>query len=311
MVLFACVVAGKWRAEAKPSEEEETVKSGEPHCDAGCPCAEAGDECDDECDCCGEDADSEHGDDCCHHGYIHPSDPNDPVTSMCVQINKDLEEWEEKGELTPEKLNEALGRFDEALKMTAKHMEALLGKAYVQGELGQSEAAVETLLKALEVDAKDFRAQQMLSEMGEFQDDGPDLELIVKFMDQKGNPTPKFKAALVEIFNRFAVGEGDNKALTKQAMDKFHDAVNGGPLSSDAMDFLFCGEWELDDKGNITQDGFISFYLNQTFTDPTETINDLKKLGYDAECNPTTSSSTPTSSSATPTASSAAPTASN
>lgn len=257
------------------------------------------------------DSDGEAGDDhCCDAPgcghlrdlHIHESDPNDPVTGICAQINKDLEEWETAGTLTNDKLNSALTRFDEALKQTAKHMDALLGKAYVQGELGQSEAAVETLLKAMAIDEKDLRVHTMLAEFGEFDDglDAPDLEVVEKFMDQKGNPTPKFKSALTEIFNRYAEGEGEKRAITKKGMDKFHHFVNGGPLSEAAMDYLFSGEWDLNSDKNISLTGFISFYLNQTFADPQETVSDLRKLGYDDDLNPvaSTAQSAPTATAA-------------
>lgn len=238
-----------------------------------------------------EDGEFDHDcEDCCGHDeddHIHVSDPNDPVTQLCATINSDLEKWETDGSLNKDKLNSALDRFEAALKLTTNHMEALLGKAYVQGELGHSEEATQTLLQALAVDNKDIRVHTMLSEMGEFVDDALDVELIEKFMDQTGTPTGPFKAALVDIFSRFAVEDGSGKkALTKAAMNKFHDEVNGGPLSSDAINFLFSGDWELNNKGSMTLDGFISFYLNQTVTDPLETISDLRKLGYNEDCTP-------------------------
>jgi hypothetical protein len=249
---------------------------------------------------------------------VHESDPNDPVTALCAQINKDLDSWESSGTMTSEKLNAALDRFDEALKLTSKHMDALLGKAYVQGELGQSEEAVVTLLQAMAIDDKDVRVHTMLGQLGEFDDslldnpDMPDLDIVEKFMNQKGEPTKKFEIALTEIFERYADGEGKFRAITKKGMDRFHHFVNGGPLSESAMDYLFSGEWELNPQGNITLQGFISFYLNQTFADPQETISDLKKLGYDNELNPTsakapTQAAAPTERSAAP--SSSAPTA--
>lgn len=235
-----------------------------------------------------DDGEHEHGSDCDHHEpHIHESDPNDPVTQLCATINADLEKWEDEGSLNKDKLNTALDRFEAALKLTTAHMDALLGKAYVLGELGDTEAATQTLLQALAVDSKDIRVHTMLSDMGDFVDDEVDLELVSKFMDQKGNPSDGFKAALVNIFNRFAVEDGSGQnALTKTSMNKFHDHVNGGPLSDDAVFFLFSGEWELNKKGSITLDGFINFYLNQTFSSPFETISDLRKLGYDEDCNP-------------------------
>lgn len=256
-------------SEKKPKVEEEGEELDDEH-----------DSCD---DCCGHDHDDE--DD--GEPHVHESDPNDPVTQICEKINADLEKWQEEGSLNKAKLNEALDSFEAALKLTSAHMDALLGKAYVQGELGNTEAATQTLLQALAVDSKDIRVHTMLSEMGDFVDDALDLELVEKYMDETGTPTPPFKAALTDIFNRFAAEDGSGeKALTKDSMNKFHDHVNGGPLSADAIGFLFSGEWELNKKGSITLDGFISFYLNQTVSDAHETVSDLRKLGYDEDCQP-------------------------
>ena len=108
---------------------EEVPKKKE--CDEGCPCEDH-----EEIEEFEEGEEHEH-DGCCDHdhldGHMHESDPNDPVTAICAKINKDLETWDENGTLTKDKLNEALDNFDAALKMTSMHMDALLGKAYVQG----------------------------------------------------------------------------------------------------------------------------------------------------------------------------------
>lgn len=245
-------------------------------CDEGCPCGEIG----------SEDDEHDHCEDCCDHepGFMHVSDPTDPVTQICAKINEDLEKWEETGTLNEENLQDALKMFEEALKMTSKHMDALLGKAYVQGELGLTEQATETLLQALSIEPRDIRVQTMLAEVGEFadEDDARDLEVIEKYMTEDGNPTPKFKSALTEIFDRYATGtDPKKKAITKTGMNKFHDFVNGGPLSQEATAYLFSGEWPLNAEGNLTLEGFIEFYLNQTFADPGETISDMRTLGYD------------------------------
>lgn len=297
-------VARNWLFCSKTKEEEEKVEAGESSSapvevnDTKKDCCEHPETCEKEEECeCGEEheEEEEEGESCsCGHshdehepGHIHESDPNDPVTALCEQINSDLELWQTEGTLNKDKLNEALDRFEEALKMTTTHMDALLGKAYVQGELGRTDAATQTLFKALQVDSKDVRVHNMLGEMGDFIDDALDIEMIEKFMDEKGVPTDAFKTALTEIFEKFAVEDGSGgRALTKASMNKFHDTVNGGPLAPASEAYIFSGEWEINKKGSLTLDGFIGFYLDQTVQDHQETISDLRKLGYDEECKP-------------------------
>lgn len=292
-----------------PEEEEEkktSIENGKECCDDNCECDhDCGAECDDCCavegeeECgCGHDHDHAHA----HDFHMHKSDPNDPVTAICEKINEDLEAWETKGELTEDKLQDALKRFEEALKMTSNHMDALLGKAYVQGELGNAEEAAKTLMLAGEVDPRDVRVMTMLQEMGDFGDDDRDMELISRFIavEKEGLPSPLFKKVLTAVFDRFATAPyappaeprvsvldaHSANSLSKEDMNRFFIHTNGTPITTDAIDYLFSGEWVLDAKGNLSLEGFIEFYINQTFADPHETIKDLQKLGYNEHMQP-------------------------
>ncbi|EST09866.1 EF-hand domain pair [Kalmanozyma brasiliensis GHG001] len=119
-------------------------------------------------------------------------------------------------------------------------------------------------------------------------------------LDEEGDLTPKFEAALIRIFARFsssykeahpdvqASGSGSSASiprpeatdvLTEADLDAFSTATNGAALPQESKDeireFL-----DIDKDGNLTLRGFIEMYHLQSDNDPEETWKDLSKLGF-------------------------------
>lgn len=100
-----------------------------------------------------------------------------------------------------------------------------------------------------------------------------------RFFDENGEVTEKFKAALKEIFYKFST---DKKTLSDDDINEYHKYVNGEPITEEGLEFLkSSGAFETDERSYLTLKGFIDFYHFQTFNTLSETIEDLKKFGYD------------------------------
>jgi Ca2+-binding EF-hand superfamily protein len=95
--------------------------------------------------------------------------------------------------------------------------------------------------------------------------------------DTTDDLTEKFKNVLIEIFTRF--DEDKDGSLSDKELDAFTTACNGTILSADEKQDIKT-HFQKDDKGNLTQEGFLEMYHMQTSADPKETWKDLKKLGY-------------------------------
>ncbi|KAI8368003.1 hypothetical protein EDC96DRAFT_564506 [Choanephora cucurbitarum] len=85
---------------------------------------------------------------------------------------------------------------------------------------------------------------------------------------------------LIEIFNRF--DQDKDGALSPKELTNFIVKTNGmqpPPAFLRQMALKFGGN----QKGWLTQQGFLGFYLEQTLDDPSETRNDLGVHGYDPQ----------------------------
>ncbi|CBQ67645.1 conserved hypothetical protein [Sporisorium reilianum SRZ2] len=120
-------------------------------------------------------------------------------------------------------------------------------------------------------------------------------------LDEEGDLTPKFEAALIRVFARFSASyqkrhpdvhasgskptaslpRPDAKdVLTEADLDAFSTVTNGAALPQESKDeireFL-----DTDEEGNLTLRGFIEMYHLQSDNEPEETWKDLGKLGFD------------------------------
>ncbi|SNX81555.1 uncharacterized protein MEPE_00260 [Melanopsichium pennsylvanicum] len=120
-------------------------------------------------------------------------------------------------------------------------------------------------------------------------------------LDDEGDLTPKFEAALNRIFARFSTSYKErhpkvqpsvskpgaslphpdaSDVLTEADLDAFSTVTNGEALPQESKDeireFL-----DTDKDGNLTLRGFIEMYHLQSDNEPEETWKDLGKLGFD------------------------------
>lgn len=171
-------------------------------------------------------------------------------------------------QLTPDTLKDLLTQFESAFTLDQKCVDALLGKAYVQGLLFTPEETRTTLEKALEVAPNDPRVLDMLEALLEQEDedesfyaadasakdlkdrlDNGDMVLlgsddddenigeigggadVSKLIAKDGVMTNRFREVLQEIFDRFSDDEHKKLQLwSDDALDAFHKAVNGTPI---------------------------------------------------------------------------------
>ncbi len=100
--------------------------------------------------------------------------------------------------------------------------------------------------------------------------------------DQTDDFTEKCRQALTEIFQRFDLDK--DGSLNEAELDAYAMVCNEKVLSQEEK-----GEiktyFKLDEKGNLTLEGFLDMYHMQTSADPKETWKDLRKFGYDKKLN--------------------------
>jgi Ca2+-binding EF-hand superfamily protein len=87
---------------------------------------------------------------------------------------------------------------------------------------------------------------------------------------------PDLEKALRDVFDRFDVDK--DGALNKEELDEFAKATNGEVFDKETLADIK-ENFEVNDKGWLTRDGFVDMYHLQTMADPEETWNDLKKHG--------------------------------
>ena len=91
-----------------------------------------------------------------------------------------------------------------------------------------------------------------------------------------GMLTDEFAAVLAEIFRRF--DRDRDGVLNRAELGQFYKATNGKAITNDVVNFFRSNFlWK---RNGLTAEGFVYFYFSQTAEDPSETINDLKQLGY-------------------------------
>lgn len=100
---------------------------------------------------------------------------------------------------------------------------------------------------------------------------------VKTFIDEENDCLTKaFESALEEVFERFSTNK---TSLSNEDLNEFHKAVNDEPIGEAALEFLQ-GSFDVDEKEQITLSGFKEFYMLQTSNVASETLKDLKKLGY-------------------------------
>ncbi|KAN0029399.1 hypothetical protein ACTA71_007526 [Dictyostelium dimigraforme] len=185
--------------------------------------------------------------------------------------------------------------FSKAIEMDSECIDGYLGLAYVKGMQRNYESVAELLEKANKIDPSDERVnimkqtleQEILTQ--DEVDSVPDFEAVmdignpkinIPFIIINGGVTKKFIAVLREIFDRFD-GNKDN-CLNKREMQSYSKAVNGQEMDLQSLQTIL-GGYDSHPRNGLTFTGFVELYINQTIEDSTETLNDLKTLGYDSE----------------------------
>ncbi|EAL61652.1 hypothetical protein DDB_G0291336 [Dictyostelium discoideum AX4] len=185
--------------------------------------------------------------------------------------------------------------FSKAIEMDSECIDAYLGLAYVKGMQRNYESVSELLEKANKIDPSDERVnimKQTLEQESLTQDEVdsvPDFEpvmdigvpnLNIPFIIINGGVTKKFITVLREIFDRF--DRNKDNCLNKAEMKLYSKAVNGQELDLQSLQSMLDG-YDSHPRNGLTFTGFVELYVNQTIEDSSETLKDLKTLGYDSE----------------------------
>ncbi|KAM9956982.1 hypothetical protein ACTFIR_003719 [Dictyostelium discoideum] len=185
--------------------------------------------------------------------------------------------------------------FSKAIEMDSECIDAYLGLAYVKGMQRNYESVSELLEKANKIDPSDERVnimKQTLEQESLTQDEVdsvPDFEPImdigvpnlnIPFIIINGGVTKKFITVLREIFDRF--DRNKDNCLNKAEMKLYSKAVNGQELDLQSLQSMLDG-YDSHPRNGLTFTGFVELYVNQTIEDSSETLKDLKTLGYDSE----------------------------
>ncbi|KAI8881932.1 hypothetical protein K501DRAFT_252387 [Backusella circina FSU 941] len=96
--------------------------------------------------------------------------------------------------------------------------------------------------------------------------------------DETGEFTEKAEKILKEIFENFDKDK-DGVWNLKEIQD-FATATNGRPFEDSVIEEIV-DSFEVDEQNNLLFRGFYQLYHMQTLSEPEETMNDLKKHGYD------------------------------
>ncbi|KAM9992288.1 hypothetical protein ACTFIY_009730 [Dictyostelium cf. discoideum] len=206
--------------------------------------------------------------------------------------NDDDEDDDEDEDEIIEKVTEL---FSKAIEMDSECIDAYLGLAYVKGMQRNYESVSELLEKANKIDPSDERVnimKQTLEQESLTQDEVdsvPDFEpvmdigipnLNIPFIIINGGVTKKFITVLREIFDRF--DRNKDNCLNKAEMKLYSKAVNGQELDLQSLQSMLDG-YDSHPRNGLTFTGFVELYVNQTIEDSSETLKDLKTLGYDSE----------------------------
>jgi len=103
--------------------------------------------------------------------------------------------------------------------------------------------------------------------------------------------TEKAEAVLKEIFSRY--DSDKDGCLNDKELDAFAVGCNGKPFSaSDKTDIAEA--FDVNDKGYLTERGFLEMYFMQTTSEPSETMKDILAHGYDHSLNKKSDTTTET-----------------
>jgi hypothetical protein len=101
--------------------------------------------------------------------------------------------------------------------------------------------------------------------------------------------TPSCKQSLIDIFNAF--GGEKEQALNSSQLNQLQIASNGRPLTNEQLDFAFDNyptkKYGVNQERALTLQGFLELYTKQCMEAPLDTWQELEKLGYDFNLNPT------------------------
>eukprot|EP01132_Coremiostelium_polycephalum_P004078 gene4078-5104_t len=247
---------------------------------------------------------------------VAPKDPIEESVDLCVRANQLIESIVEKKENVEmqddndqvpveddddEEDNEdsiverATNLFKRALELNDECIQAYLGLAYISGTKHDFTKAEELLNKAESIEPENESIKAMMELIREnkeqldlhtlsISENNDDLEGVlptgtnidIPYLVKEGSVTKRFLFVLREIFDRF--DENKDQSLNKREFNLFSNAVNGKDIEQEFIDFVF-KNFDSNKKG-LKFPGFIDFYVSQTLQDPTETISDLGKLGY-------------------------------
>mmetsp|Transcript_5447 Transcript_5447/g.6627 ORF Transcript_5447/g.6627 Transcript_5447/m.6627 type:complete len:130 (-) Transcript_5447:235-624(-) len=110
---------------------------------------------------------------------------------------------------------------------------------------------------------------------------GPKKRKIVYLTNKNSELVGKCDRALREIFARYDADK--DGALNDQELDNFAKGCNGTDtgFSVDEKDQIK-ENFQHNDAGDLTLNGFLQLYSLQTMSEPSETWKDLKAHGYDS-----------------------------
>uniref|UniRef100_A0A6B2L8Q4 EF-hand domain-containing protein n=1 Tax=Arcella intermedia TaxID=1963864 RepID=A0A6B2L8Q4_9EUKA len=237
---------------------------------------------------------------------------------MWRTTDEKLQQAEKENRLDDLLLEESYNNFKECLDMDPACIEARFGLIYICGHMDKFPEAMEELSILEELGIDDDRIDELKDNIIKMtnpdeQDDEEDEELPqkkakVEFVTippfvTEGEITPPFKKVLDDIFNRFDKDKDGHLSLKE--LDSFHRVVNGSPIAQSTVQFLM-DNFDSSPQG-LSSDGFTGFYIGQTIGDVSETIKDLKQLGFNADLSPIPVQTAPTTTKVPTTATTKAP----
>jgi len=200
-------------------------------------------------------------------------------TALSDAANKILEE----NDLDAVELETVMDNFERALELDSKNIDAYIGKAFVLGLQDKYHEGKLVLEAAKIIVPSDNRIDDMLQQLENDMKTANEDEQDIPSLVEKGVMTKGFYDVLMTVFDHFDQDHDD--ALDEKELEAFYQTVNGEPLNPAVVDFL-TRNFSIDSKGHLTREGFMEFYLSQTAGEPSETWNDLEKLGFDKQLNP-------------------------
>lgn len=132
-----------------------------------------------------------------------------------------------------------------------------------------------------------FQEYQRLKEENDQDSSGSDYSNLPEFFDEEDAFLPKVAIVLRQIFDRFDVNK--DAVLDETELAAYFQFTNGkedGDGFDAEMQQEIRDNFDVDNQGRLTVNGFLEMYQLQTLSDPEETLNDLKKHGFDENFDP-------------------------